>query len=141
MKLNGFFNICALVSIVAFSNVTNAGYLVDKFDEVTPESCKEICKPWSSSMGTCVEQLGQHIGATIDPVTGTLDVVGDKFGTYLCVCSTGTINASAECLKCVSQVLCLEEKPLIVEDYSNICYGKESIANLVKTRKETAKCA
>lgn len=141
MKSNILSNLVAVVAITAvYGTAAQAGFITDKFDEVTPSACKDVCRPWSSSIGTCVEKLGQRIGVSIDPVTGAFDIIGDKFGMYLCVCSTGTTNASAECLACVSKVLCIESAPLAVEDYSNVCYGKVSPFDLIKTKKLNATC-
>lgn len=118
--------------------VAHGAVFTDMISGVLPNECKEVCSPWTSNLGGCVEKIGR-VGMTIDPVVGGIEVIGDKLGLYLCLCNNEVKTFSTGCLTCISQKNCFIE-PLSITNYGDMCLGKTDITTLINEKLSTANC-
>ena len=117
---------------------TNAAALTDQLSSLFPNTCSDTCKSWINNIGSCVENLGQKVGFSLDPISGVADLIGDKFGIYLCTCNDSTIEESSGCLDCISKRYCLQD-PLSTDSYRQICNGSDPYV-VIKTKFGNVTC-
>jgi hypothetical protein len=121
------------IGTLFFSQVIHAAALTDTINRLTPETCRPRCQTWTNNTMPCIEQAGT-LGFTYDPVSGDVTFQGNKLALYFCLCSSGAIANSGQCLSCLSEKYNVE--PAMDSDtYRDLCTGNLDLTELMQRFK------